>query len=274
MKPQHWILVVSVSIGVAATGALWYAQRISAELVPVLVAAHDVEARQVIQKEDLTYQMVPPSTKDEKAIQDPAQLVGQLLLSPVFAGEQIRPGRVNSTERELAPDELAIGFLTDLTKSVGGLLESGDVVDLFWAPERGGNRVGRVEVYKVGEGYRVLSVRDNTGKATGPRVQAELAKSGAAAGLPNVVVLKVPNSQVAALRQAAEVGQITFAKRSPNAPVPNEPVLTPLPAAAMSLDVNGLPQVLVNPQGAAQTPNGSAGPQSTTTVPVPKGGSR
>lgn len=240
MKRETVIASASILLGIAAAGTLYWVQRFSTQLVPVLVAARDVEARQVLQKEDLRYEMVIPAAKDQLAIQDPDKLMGQVLVSPIYTGEQIRPGRIDESERDLTSDEVAIAFPTDLTKGVGGLLEAGDVVDIYVVPPAG-KVLGQLDPWKLGEGFRVLSVRDGAARATGPRVNSDPTRSQGAAGLPAVVVLKVPKDMPTDLLRVDQIGtMLTFAKRASNMPVPEQPIIYPLPPNYLTPDINGL----------------------------------
>lgn len=268
IRREHKIIAVAAGIGLTVAGGLWWLDSSRVELVSVVVAAHDLQARQIIRDEDLTTVPMPPAAKDSKAIHQPSQLVGKTLISPVFAGEQFRPNRVGVGDRELGPDDVAMGFKTDIVNSAGGILSAGDVVDVYVVPgdANGQPAAGRrVDVFKVGEGYRVYSVRDGNARETGPVVNtADPTRSQGLAGIPVVVDLKVPTEHVAGLKQASTIGgTVTFVKRSPDAPVPEKPIFIPLPVTATQVDVRGVP--LSSMPGVPSIPGVMTAPN--TTVP-------
>lgn len=242
LRRETIIAMVAVMLGVTAAGALYVVQQASTQLVPVLVATRDIPARQVLRQADLRLDLVVPAVKDSNAIHDPAKLIGQVLVSPIFAGEQIRPGRINENERELTMDEVAVGIPTDLNRAVGGLLEAGDVVDIYWVPSSDTKVLGARIPQKMGEGFRVLTVRDASARATGPRVNSDPTRSQASAGLPAVVVLKVPKDDrdvSGQLIAAAGTGSLVFTKRAPNAEIPAVPTFYPLDVTQLMSDING-----------------------------------
>lgn len=263
MKRELRIFLVALLFGLLAVGALWYLQRLSIERVPAVTAARDLPARHVIAREDLAVIMVPPGQRDAKALQDPAQLVGQELLSPVYAGEQLRPERVIPAERALAADEVAVPLKTDLVRSLGGTLKAGDLVDIYWTPRAlAGGRSGRVEVQRIGEGFRVFAIRDAGARATGDDVNnADPTRTQAVGGVPAVVLLKVPLEMVPGLLQATELGELTLTRWSDLRPRPDRPVLTALNDAFVTVDVNG----------ALRAP-GSASPVTKPSAPPVSGG--
>lgn len=262
-RREHKIIAAAAIVGLTVAGGLWWVDKASVKLVPIVIAARDLDARHTIQASDLKTIAVPPSGRDNGAVHDPDQLVGKSLISPVFSGEQFRQGRVTVGDRELGADEVAFALRTDLTSAVGGLLNVGDMVDLYLVPgdANGQPAQGRkVEVFKVGEGYRVFSIRDSNAKATGDSLNSDPSRTNNVAGVPAVVVLKVPTDHVAGLRQATALGVITFVKRSPNAPTPERPTLIPLPATVTQIDVRGVPLSTVPAQPTPQPTNQPGAP--------------
>jgi Flp pilus assembly protein CpaB len=184
---KKWVAALSVACGVVAAGGLYLRDQSGHELVRIIVASRDIPGREIVQAADLKEVMVPAAAVVKSAVQDESQLVGKMLLSAVYAGEQIRPQRVKPSPLELAPDEEAIAIQSDLVAAVGGLLQAGDVADVFLTVTVPNTK--RVEVYKIGAAVRVLSVRDNNARATGPRANSDPAKQ---AGVP-AVTMAVPS---------------------------------------------------------------------------------
>lgn len=246
-RREPLIAAVALIIGLTAAAALYIVQEASTQLVPALVAARDLPARHLIRREDLHFTYVLPAARDPRAVHDPEQLVGHLLLSPVFAGEQFRPGRIHPDEGDLTADEVAVAVETDLVNSVGGLLTAGAVVDIYWIPGSDARALGAPVPRRIAEAVRVLSVRDSAARATGPNTTADPTRTQPAAGLPAVVVLKVPADDrdiPGKLLTATALGRLTFVKWAPNAQVPDEPVFYPLGIEAMLANGSTIPTKL------------------------------
>lgn len=230
MKREHLRLGAAIGLGVAAAGVFWYVQKLStANVVPVLVAARDLEPREVIGAKDLTRKWVPPAAVDQRAIQNEADLIGKTLLSPVYAGEQIRAERITLPDLALAEDEVALAISTDLVNAVGGTLRRGDLVDIYVTLSL--EKTRRADVYKVGEAVRVVSVRDSNARLRDngdDDAAASLIAGVSSVGNPAVVILKVPSDSVAYLKEAAAIGTLTMVKWCPNKQA-TPTVITPLP---------------------------------------------
>lgn len=230
MRREHLRLGAAIGLGVAAAGVFWYVQKLSiATVVPVVVAARDLQPREVIGADDLARKWVPPAAVDQLAIQNEAELIGKTLLSPVFMGEQIRRERITLPDLALAEDEVAVAIPTDLINAVGGTLRRGDLVDIYVTLSI--EKTRRADVFRVGEAVRVLSVRDANARLrdNGDEDAAGNPLTGVSSvGNPAVVILKVPSDSVAPLKQAAAIGTLTLVRWSPNKEA-TPTVIHPLP---------------------------------------------
>lgn len=202
-----------MSLGlIAALGAgygLWWWSGTYQRTVPVLVAARDIQAHTVLSESDVTTRLVPVGGQDPAAIQDKAQVVGRLAVSPIYRGETFRHERLADPEgfqmtgtglRVVArPGERLVGLAVDLAAAAGGSIQPGDSVDLYV--------VAPGATYLAVAGATVAELRTGSGGVFQPGTQA---------GAPAVVVLRLPEGQVRDALEATAKGKVVLVRRPQN----------------------------------------------------------
>jgi pilus assembly protein CpaB len=223
LSPTWLLAVLAVVAGLAA---FWSTRRFLDEnaagvrrqweqryaLRPVLVAARDLTAGQVLQSADLARREMPsgflPSgtfaeTEVEKA-------VGQRLASALRAGDPVGEGAIEGRTPALAyrlPEgSRAVTVPVDEVSSQAGLVRPGDRVDLMLAEERQEGAERCVVVRSLLESVNVLA----TGKAT--REVAAAAAAGAGSldleGSYSTITLDVTPEQAQQLAVGLRMGEL------------------------------------------------------------------
>ncbi len=189
------LFVVALVLGGAAFWGITQhvEQRVSAEKQQlqrryasraVLVAAQDVKAGTVLQASALAVRQMPRAFVSSNAL-DPAQrdvLLGGSLVRTLRSGDPITvadllPSDALPLSAQIAPGERAITIPADEISSVGGLVQPGDRVDLFYGYEQPMENVVRygsraairlllpdVAVLATGKATRTTQVRTDDGR--------------------------------------------------------------------------------------------------------------
>ncbi|MBD5634349.1 MAG: Flp pilus assembly protein CpaB [Candidatus Eremiobacteraeota bacterium] len=220
------------------------------EMRTVVVASRDIPAHQKILPEMLAKvqktadQVGPGSLTDPKQAEDDVSLVAIPAGAAVTSTQIGEPASIGITSK-LAPGMRAISIPVDYVKSVSGLIEPGDRVDVLASSGRG--KATRTII----RGAVVLAVNDSL-EPQPPSTSAAPAGSVAASS-PAAVTLGVTPEQANALTYADLNTTLRLALRSPGEPVrsfapqaltmddpdsgaarPDVPSLRPLPAASAS----------------------------------------
>ncbi len=163
----------------------------------VVVAAHDLDAGELLSSGDIAVVQVPVSVVPSHAVTAADDLVGRALAAPVRAGEIM-------TDRRLLGRSLLTGYAADAVAApvriadvdVLGLLRVGDRIDVY-AAVGGGSADPTSPAALVVAGARIISLRGPT-------------ESGQEGGL---VVLAVDQRSAAALAEAGAIAPLSVALR-------------------------------------------------------------
>ncbi|MBV9270165.1 MAG: Flp pilus assembly protein CpaB, partial [Candidatus Eremiobacteraeota bacterium] len=112
----------------------------------VVVAASDIPARSVITAAMLHQVQRPENAVEPDAIGDPARAVGSYTLISIPAGGVISASKIgqsgaNPLPVRLASGKRALSIQVDRVKSVSGLIQPGDSVDVIAIPPKGSSQV-------------------------------------------------------------------------------------------------------------------------------------
>jgi Flp pilus assembly protein CpaB len=148
------IIVLGLVLAVAAGGAAFFlinqaqqqAGQGELQKVSVVVAARDIPARKPIEPDDLLVRQVPlDATNGEGVVSKPDDLVGRVLAVTVFKDQLVTTNLIASAAGGggfsiLAPNETvgadspawrAVSLTIPEAQAVGGLLQSGETIDVF-----------------------------------------------------------------------------------------------------------------------------------------------
>lgn len=198
---RSWPTVLAVVIGIAvalfAAIQLRHYTMTHVETVNVPVPAHDIPPYTVITPGDLTWRAVVKGGEEPGAARSPSEVVGKLSLSTLYRGEQIKKERL--VDAKLVKGKQIVSVNIDVSRSIGGSLQPGDLVDVWWVPIDSSTEPG-VGWVKVASNAVVLDVRDSSGRSVLQRsgsVQQAIAGSiGVPATPPAVAILVVDSSEV------------------------------------------------------------------------------
>lgn len=198
---RSWPTLLAVVIGLIVAFIAAYQLRqytnTHVETVRVPVPARDIPPYTVITSGDLTWRIVVKGGEEPGAIRDPSDAVGRLALSTLYKNEQIKKERL--IDAKLVKDKQIVSVNVDIARSIGGSLQAGDLVDVWWVPADSSTEPG-VGWMKIASNTIVLDVRDSSGKSVfqqGGVVQQALAGSiGVPATPPAVAILVVDSTEV------------------------------------------------------------------------------
>ncbi len=244
MKNRRITLIVAVVLAIA-TGLLTLrylsslnkqSQAQAVEMQPVVIASVEIPARTKIKPQMLTKVMRATSSIEPGAIVDPAAISGDIALATIAQGSLITesrvgvPGVVGVTAR-LQPGQRAVSIPVDTVKSVSGLIQPGDRVDVMASTVATGSRAPRTAT--IIRGAMILAVN----QSIEPNAVASPAASGAPAtapAAPATVTLDVSAAQADLLTVADLNTTLRLALRSPEESVRSLPVETIDLAAAVA----------------------------------------
>lgn len=218
----------------------------------VIVAATEIPARAPITLAMLAKVQRPASAVDPDAITDPKTIVGQLSLITIPVGATITASKIGKPANAALPVRLqpgmrAVSVQVDKVKSVSGLLQPGDRVDVIAVPQKSSNQPPPAAT--ILRGVRVLAMGDTleTSSATPSPDEAN----------STTITLEVTPSQADLLAMADVNTTLRLALRSPREK-PNS-----LPAESLHFPQNeasgGAPAVAQAPAPAAAAPAAASG---------------
>jgi len=200
---RNWPTLAAVVIGIAvALVAAYQLYRYTSthkEMVRVPVPVRDIPPYTVLSSADIGWRAVVKGGEEPGAVRDPSEAVGKLTLSALYQNEQIKRERL--ADAKLVKDKQIISVNVDVTRSVGGSLRVGDLVDVWWIPTEGSMQTPGVGWIKVAANAVVLDIRDSSGKSVlaqqeGVVQQALAGSMGAPATPPAVVILAIDSKDV------------------------------------------------------------------------------
>lgn len=216
---KWWMLAVALGAG---TAAAWLSQRhiqgrieaIEAEALaartPAVVASVDLRPGQVVTIETVAVRDIPGEWLPSGFIAPErfAQVEGGVLAHPVRAGDPIlwahlAPDRPAALSDRLAEGRRAVTIPVDEISSVSGLLQPGDVIDLYVSLDHRGKRVTVPLLQRM----RVLATGHHT-DSSGP--EGESGRSGF-----STVTLDATPDEAVKLIAARDGGVLTAMLRRP-----------------------------------------------------------
>ncbi len=194
-----------------------------ANRVPVLVAARDIKAFEVLTVSDLVEDHL--ASPVPQAFTDPQQVIGKFLQTDVAAGSVLMQGQLQpggDVARLLMPGERAMAIAVDEVIGGGGFVTPGDTVDvLMYVP---GESRPASSAQVVMRALRVISF--GTQLATSAMLTAEAAEGGTTAPVPGnaganvadpraarTAILAVREQDMTRLMLASSVGVLRLAIR-------------------------------------------------------------
>jgi len=235
-------MIIAVVVAVAAglltvrylTAVDHSAQPTVVETKPVLIASADIPARAKVAPEMLTKVTRPVTQIEPGALNDPRAAEGDIALVSIREGSTItdsevgQPAAIGITGK-LKPGMRAVSIPMDLVKSVSGLVEPGDRVDVMASVVHGNKNPPTRTIIR---GALVLAV--NSTLEPGPQPSAAPGQP-TTSGAPDVVTLAVTPDQADLLTFADFNTTLRLALRSPSEPVRSygtEPLVLPTDAPA------------------------------------------
>ncbi len=227
MNSRRITMIIAVVVAVAAglltvrylTAVDHSAQPTVVETKPVLIASADIRAREKITPEMLTKVTRPVTQIEPGALSDPHAAEGDLALVSIREGSTItdsevgQPATIGITGK-LKPGMRAVSIPMDLVKSVSGLVEPGDRVDVMASVVKGGKAPPTRTIIR---GALVLAV--NSTLEPGAQPSPQPGQPTTSGNVPEVVTLAVSPEQADLLTFADFNSTLRLALRSPTEPV-------------------------------------------------------
>jgi pilus assembly protein CpaB len=227
MNKTRRITLIVAAIVALGTGALTVnylgalQQKAAPQVAPrtILVAGQDIPARAKITRDMLRQSTRAANEVDPDAILDPRQIDGKLALITIPTGSIITSSKVGapvetSLTYRLRPGTRAVSIAIDKVKSVSGLIQAGDKVDVIAVPPRDGNRQPRG--YTILRGVTVLALGNS------------LETAGATPSPDNqnyqTITLELTPEQTDMIAMADLNTTLRLALRSPKEPIRDFPV--------------------------------------------------
>lgn len=225
MNSRRITLIVAIVLAVT-TGLLTLrylnsvnqtAQVAVVESKPVVIASRDIPTRAKITPDMLTLVKRPANEVEPGAIADPHMAIGDVSLIAIPMNSTItdskigQPAAVGLTAR-IKPGMRAVTIPVDAIKSVNGLIQPGDRVDVLASVQKGSG--DRPRTYAIIRGALVLAL-NSTIEPTPDQSPAP----GTSGNVPQTVTLGVTVQQADLLTVADLNTTLRLALRSPNEPL-------------------------------------------------------
>ncbi|MBO8160679.1 MAG: Flp pilus assembly protein CpaB [Thermosipho sp. (in: Bacteria)] len=160
------------------------------ELTQIVVPKEEIGPYVQITSNQIKIKSVPVGSIGENIAVDSSQVIGKVTTVPLYPGEQIRLERLADKEI-IDANKHHVGININLTRSVGGTIAPGDLVDVYWIQ----NNFAPGSL--LAENARVLKVMDNAGRPVNKSYSENvLEQAKGNSGLPAVVVLAVDADEV------------------------------------------------------------------------------
>jgi len=210
-----------------ATGALalvyWYVQQ-NLQEVTVVAVSKDLPPYTRLTEGMVELKKVAVNGLHSRAATNLSSVLNKYTTTPFVAGEIILTNKISSANRlpkgylhQLKPEERVIAISTDLTKSVGGTVKPGDLVDLIVVLEEkvAGRNLAKTFLQQV----RVIDVRDPNAKQLDEKTQKDEQQiiNTNQKKVPGAVLLAVQSQQAEQIALYQKLGEITLVVNPVNA---------------------------------------------------------
>ncbi len=230
MNSRRITLIVAIVLAVT-TGLLTLrylnsvnqsAQVAVVESKPVVIANRDIPTRAKITPDMLTLTKRPANQIEPGAIADPHVAIGDVSLIAIPMNSTITDSKIGQPasvglDGRLKPGMRAVTIAVDAIKSVNGLIQPGDRVDVLSSVAKGSG--DHPNTYAIIRGALVLALNN----AIEPAPDQSPAPPGQNGGVPATVTLGVTVQQASLLTVADLNTTLRLALRSPNEPIRAEP---------------------------------------------------
>lgn len=208
------ILILAVIVGLAAAGGLYVflenmqkTYQIKGDFVKVVVASQRIPAKTQITAQMIELKDIPSNYVNERAAVDTKEVVGKVLKSEIFPGEQVLRDKLakdNDPSGGLAfiipPGRRAVTIAVNEVSGVAGLVRPGDRVDVIATFDPG---TGSITTFLI-QNVDVLSTDQIT----------QASPEGKTAVTAHTITLSVTPDQAQPLVLCSEKGLIRLALRS------------------------------------------------------------
>ncbi|MHB1126964.1 MAG: Flp pilus assembly protein CpaB [Bacillota bacterium] len=197
MPKRQWPLLVAIVLGLAVAGvSAYFLLNFAAdyqEFTQIVVPKKEIPAFSQLTQDNLGIKKVPIGSVGSNVVVEPSQVLGKITTVPLYTGEQIRLERL--IKEELADTSRQnVSVNINLTRSIGGIVSPGDVVDVYWIVDEG--TPGAV----LATDSRVLALLDGQGNNLSMGSNSLLDQVNPTqleqAGLPAIVILAVKPDEV------------------------------------------------------------------------------
>jgi pilus assembly protein CpaB len=252
-------VVLALGTGLLTLNYLRSVQQTAApppEAKTVVVAARDIQARSKITEDMLTVTKRAASEVEPDAISDPKLAVGSIALITIPTNGSIIQSKIGhpadlGLPARLKPGQRAISIPIDRVRSVSGLIQPGDHVDIIAVPPRGAQD-------STPRGYAFL--RDITVLALGGAMETASATPSPDGGVAQTITFAVTPQQADELTAIDLNAQLRLALRPPNENTRSEEV------EAVRFPTEAQPHIAAAAPNVAPPPVAAAAPGA----PVPK----
>jgi pilus assembly protein CpaB len=218
----------------------------------VLVAQSDIPARVAITDGMLKRVTRPASAVEPDAISDASRVVGSYSLISIPSGSDVTSSKIGTSASgalpvQLTPGKRAISILVDKVKSVSGLIQPGDSVDVIAIPPKTGAQAPPAAT--ILRGLRVLAV--------GTSLETSSATPSPQEQTSTTVTLEVTPAQADLLAMADQDTSLRLTLRSPREAIrsqPTEALRFPDDQSDTAAQPAAAPQVAAAPAAAAIAP--------------------
>lgn len=187
------------------------------EEIEIVVAKAPLKANSKIKPEHIGSVKVPKKGVHPDTVRLKEEIVGLYTTTDILPEEPILSSKVTTIEESssahllnLSPQQRIIAIVTDLTKSVGGIIKSGDYVDLISVSE--GREGSQPSAKTFLQGVEVIDIRDANGRKLSEIIDVKDNQIIATNNklVPSAVLLAVNSNQAEAICLYQKVGDIVL----------------------------------------------------------------
>lgn len=241
LRTSRAMRIGALSALLAGVIAWWLANRwqLAHVMVPVAIAAHEINAGSVIAPSDVAFREFPLAYLPAQSVDALELLIGRVAIAPLAAEEIFTTTRLASLQqmRSVQPllqeGERAITINLPAESAVGGYLAPGNAIDLIGSLKSSDTQNTPL-VFTLERNVRVLAVNRDTPLTLGTRKSAPVAHGGAAESVmqnavshDQLLTLALQPEQVARVLFVADHGRLHAVLRagsSFDAELPSAPV--------------------------------------------------